>query len=242
MSGTSQCEMSEPNIARSRAPNGLSLVLNALAVSGSSASHPKKKLRTKRSWMSCSVSISQAAHSSRSSGRSAARAAGARRRVGARGAAVLREQLAQQLLVDALGVEVVERAPVALLPVADDVGVERDAPRHAALEEPERQVGEAAGHAAHEQRLARARAGPRRGDRGGCTCSSRSTRGCPTRWSRSGTTRRRRAPGTSPTPGRSRTRCRCRTCRSTARTARARDHGRRRRRRAAARSRRAAPP
>ena len=50
----------------------------------------------------------------------------------------------QQLLVDALGVEVVERAPVALLPVADDVGVERDAPRRAALEEAERQIGEAA--------------------------------------------------------------------------------------------------
>ena len=45
------------------------------------------------------------------------------------------------------------RRAVALLPVADEVGVERRRPRHAAFEEPEVEVGEAAGHAAEEQRL-----------------------------------------------------------------------------------------
>jgi len=41
MSGTSQCEMSELNIAFSLAPKGLTLVLNAHALMGSSASQPK---------------------------------------------------------------------------------------------------------------------------------------------------------------------------------------------------------
>ena len=41
----------------------------------------------------------------------------------------------------------------ALLEVADEVGVERRRPRHATLEEPEVEVGEAAGDATEEQRL-----------------------------------------------------------------------------------------
>ncbi len=103
--------------------------------------------------MSCSVSIPQAAHSSRSSGRSAARAAG---RVDELVLAALPYCASSSLSSSwstPLGSRWSRRAPVALLPVADDVGVERDAPRRAALEEAERQIGEAAGHAAHEQRL-----------------------------------------------------------------------------------------
>ena len=41
MSGTSQCEMSEPNMACKRAPIGFTWVLNAGEFSGSSASQPK---------------------------------------------------------------------------------------------------------------------------------------------------------------------------------------------------------
>ena len=49
MSGTSQCEMSEPNIALIRAPNGLAFVLYAVVVIGSSASQPLKNRGTNRS-------------------------------------------------------------------------------------------------------------------------------------------------------------------------------------------------
>ena len=51
------------------------------------------------------------------------------------------------------------RLPVALLPVADEVGVEHAGPAHAALEEGEVQVGEAPGDAAEEDGLGHGVAG-----------------------------------------------------------------------------------
>ena len=47
-----------------------------------------------------------------------------------------------------------ERLSIALVPVTDEIGVEHAAPRHAALQEAEAQLGEAPGHAAEEDRLA----------------------------------------------------------------------------------------
>ena len=114
------------------------------------------------------------------------------------------------------------RVAVALLPVADEVGVERRRPRHAALEEPEVEVGEAAGDAAEEQRLGqRVVALAEHADVVVHVARDRRA-GSASPWPPSGTPARRRARGTSARPGRSRTRCRGRRCRSTPRTARAR--------------------
>ena len=55
--------------------------------------------------------------------------------------------------VDVGGVEAAHGLTAALLEVSDEVGVERRGPRHAALEEPEVEVGEPAGDATEEQRL-----------------------------------------------------------------------------------------
>ncbi len=66
MTGTSQCEMSEPNMALKRAPNGLAFVLNAVTVIGSSASHPQKNGAANRSRISSASSMPTAANSSRS--------------------------------------------------------------------------------------------------------------------------------------------------------------------------------
>ena len=57
MSGTSQWAMSEPIMAWSSAPNGLTAVLKASEVSGSSASQPKKKRSTKSALMSSACSM-----------------------------------------------------------------------------------------------------------------------------------------------------------------------------------------
>ena len=67
---------------------------------------------------------------------------------------VLLEEPHDQRLVDARGVEVADGLAVALLPVADDVGVELARPAHAPLEHAERQLRKAMGHTAHEERAA----------------------------------------------------------------------------------------
>ena len=112
--------------------------------------------------------------------------------------------------------------------------VERRGPRHAAFEQAELEVREAARDAAEEERLADRFAAVGEAARSGCTGGGRSTGGWPSRWGRNGRWARPSAPGTWPRPGRSRSRCRCRTC--PARTRRCRTALR------TARGRRAAPP
>ena len=157
-------------------------------------------------------------------------------------AAVPLEQRRELGPVDALGVEAAHGLPVALLPVADEVGVERRGPRHAAFEEAEVEVGEAPGDAAEEERLGqRVVALAEHADVVVDVARDRAA-GLPSH--RRGVERRgdARAHGTSARPGRSRGRCRDRRCRSTPRTARARGRGRRPPRSGAARSRPSRPP
>ena len=103
--------------------------------------------------MSSADSMAQAANSSSIAGSSTRRgrapSAGSRSTLRCVGG----DQLHQQASVDPGRVEVGHGVDVALLPVADEVGVERHGPGHAALEEGEAQLGEAPGHAAQEQRL-----------------------------------------------------------------------------------------
>ncbi len=110
MSGTSQCATSEPNIAPSRAPNGLTLVLNAALLSGSSASQPKKKRGT-----NCVDDVFGALDPTRRElvelRRILARTRDTHRlRTRGERAAVLRHQLEEQRLVDAGRIEVFQRA------------------------------------------------------------------------------------------------------------------------------------
>src|SRR5438093_3800158 len=67
---------------------------------------------------------------------------------------VLLRELEQGREVELVRVRALDRLPVALLPVPDEIGVEHAAPADAALEEREVQVREASGHAAEEERLA----------------------------------------------------------------------------------------
>ena len=68
-------------------------------------------------------------------------------------AAVAREQVGELVPVDVGGVEATHGRAAALLEVPDEIGVERRRPRHAALEETEVEVGEAASDTTEEQRL-----------------------------------------------------------------------------------------
>ncbi len=65
--------MSDPSITWSSAPNGLTFVLYASEVMGSSASQPNQNRSANRARMSSASVISHAAHSSRFSGRSGSR-------------------------------------------------------------------------------------------------------------------------------------------------------------------------
>ena len=68
--------------------------------------------------------------------------------------AVLGEQSPERVDVETGGVVAPDLVAVALLPVADDVGVEAARPRDAALVEREAQTGKAARHSAEDQRPA----------------------------------------------------------------------------------------
>src|SRR5204863_5590939 len=68
--------------------------------------------------------------------------------------AVLREQLHEQFRVDPRRVEMVDRLAVALLPVREEIGVERARPADAALEQAEAELRKAPRDTAEEQRLA----------------------------------------------------------------------------------------
>ena len=152
--------MSEPNIALSRAPKGFTLVLKAVDVMGSSASHPKKS-GTNRSRMSSARVMRQAAHSSRVDGSSTARVAMFDERAQSRPPPRARRpcrrtaaQLSEERDVDAAGIERGERVDVALLQwprrSTKSIAAHATAPCH----ERERHVGEATGDATEEQRLA----------------------------------------------------------------------------------------
>src|SRR5712691_5592444 len=69
-------------------------------------------------------------------------------------AAVLPRQLHEEPAIEGAGIGVLERLPVSLLPVADEVGVQDACPPRTALEEGEPEIGEAACHPAEEQRFA----------------------------------------------------------------------------------------
>ena len=157
MSGTSQWAMSEPNIALKRAPNGLTLVLNA--VDRHAGRRPRSRRRsgaTNSSRMS-SAPLDAARRRTRRAGRRPC-SAGTRRELGGPRGPTSPPYFAKQLGEQRpgrrrAGSRSAHAPAVALLPVADEVGVERRRPRHAALEEREVEVGEAAGDAAEEQRL-----------------------------------------------------------------------------------------
>src|SRR2546423_14686744 len=70
-----------------------------------------------------------------------AEAPAAAHRLHHRGLAVLLRQREQLALIESRGVRVLEALPVALVPVADQIGVERASPAHAALQEREVQLG-----------------------------------------------------------------------------------------------------
>src|SRR5262249_57028863 len=74
--------------------------------------------------------------------------------------AVLAGELEQLGAVERARLGRLDRLPVALLPVADEVGVEHARPADTALEEGEVQIGEAAGDPPQEERLAHGGAGP----------------------------------------------------------------------------------
>src|SRR5947207_2273246 len=76
-----------------------------------------------------------------------------------RGLAVLLRQREQVALIESRRVRVLEALPVALLPVADPIGVERASPAHAALQEREVQLGVSACDAAEEDGLGHGLAG-----------------------------------------------------------------------------------
>src|SRR5439155_1519572 len=80
-------------------------------------------------------------------------------RVDHTGLAVLLGQREQPRPVQSRRVRVLECVALALLPVADEIGVERACPAGAALQEREVQLGEAAGDAAEEDRLGHGLAG-----------------------------------------------------------------------------------
>src|SRR5207244_2354893 len=68
--------------------------------------------------------------------------------------AVAVDELGEELGVDERRVEMLDGLGIALLPVLEHAAVEALGPERAALEEPELELGEAAGDAAEEQRLA----------------------------------------------------------------------------------------
>jgi len=88
-------------------------------------------------------------------------------------AAVLARELEQPGAVELVGVGALDRLPVALLPVPDEVGVQHARPAGAALEEREVQLGEASGDAAQEHGLGHGVAG--RGEVADVGCSRDAT-------------------------------------------------------------------
>src|SRR3989441_3710158 len=70
-----------------------------------------------------------------------------------RGLAVLLDQREYARLIEPRGVGVLERLAISLLPVADEIGVERAGPAHAAFQEGEVQLREAPRDAAEEESL-----------------------------------------------------------------------------------------
>src|SRR2546426_10814190 len=82
-----------------------------------------------------------------------------------RGRSVLLHQREQRGVIEARGVRVLERTPVPLLPVPDEIRVERAGPAHPALEEGEVQLRETARDAAEEEGFRRGLAGRGEGTR-----------------------------------------------------------------------------
>src|SRR5262249_553198 len=76
-----------------------------------------------------------------------------------RGLAILLRQRQQRRLIETSGIRVLERITLPLLPVPDEIRVERARPAHAALQEGEVQLREAARDAAEEEAFRRGRAG-----------------------------------------------------------------------------------
>src|SRR5207245_6615845 len=76
-----------------------------------------------------------------------------------RGLRVLLRQLEQALPVEPRGIRVLERVPLPLLPVPDEIRIERAGPAHPAFQEGEVQLGEAPGDAAEEDGLGHRLAG-----------------------------------------------------------------------------------
>ena len=153
MSGTSQWEMSEPIMALSSAPNGLTVRVER--------HRGQRVVRLASEVEAVDKELLDVLGRLDTAGRPLVEHVRRLRRAPQEGAADRRgigrvpsHHVGHELPVDQGRVEVAAQGgEVALLPVADEVAVERGGPRHAALEKGEVHLRESAGDAAQEERL-----------------------------------------------------------------------------------------